>query len=57
MVMEPEALTLAMVSLDCAKALLARIVETASASNCFFMAVSGWVEISKRVFNNKKSVF
>jgi hypothetical protein len=33
-----------MVSLDWAKALLARTVVMARASNCFFMAVSGWVE-------------
>ena len=57
MVMVPEDLTLAMVSFDWANALLARIVKTASASNCFFMAVSGWVEISKWSLNKNKSVF
>ena len=50
MVMVPEALILAMVSLDWAKALLVRIVVMASANICFFMAVSGWVEVSKVMF-------
>ena len=57
MVMVPEDLTLAMVSLDWAKALLARIVVMASANICFFMAVSGWVEIRKWSLNKNKSVF
>jgi hypothetical protein len=47
MVMAPEVLTLAMVSFDWAKALLVSIVVMASANISFFMAVSGWVEVSK----------
>ncbi len=47
MVMVPEDLTLAIVSLDWANALLVSIVVMASANICFFMAVSCWVEVSK----------
>jgi hypothetical protein len=46
MVMVPEALTLAMVSLDWAKALLASDTVIARASKCFFMTGSDMVENS-----------
>ena len=42
MVMMPEDLTLAMVSLDWANAPLVRVVAMANASNCFFIKGSCW---------------
>ena len=45
MVMVPDALTLAMVSLDWAKDVFARVEAMARASKCFFMGGSGWVDI------------
>ena len=45
MVMVPEALTLAMVSFDWAKVVVARVEAMAKASKCFFMGGSGWVDI------------
>ena len=43
MVMVPEVLTLAMVSFDWAKVVVASVDAMANAINCFFMGSSGWV--------------
>jgi hypothetical protein len=56
MVMVPEALTLDMVSVDWAKAPVAKVVAIAADRNCFFMTDSGWFEINNGKKQNK-SVF